>query len=234
MNLFKKLRQLFQSSPSDMPKDDVSNHQNTPSDTTNPNHLADFWLNQKTINDQKDFYLQPITTVIKQVLDEQDLYYEHRPPKADESRIHHLILSFGDDDGDDLACVFRINETNQLVSIFGILDEIVPQSYFAAAMAKIAYVNNSLGFGSIELDPNDGEVRVKIFMDAEFTIINTHSVMSHMHGVLGLTKIAKQLIDDVLTNDLYGYDLRPYLRLDGDDGNNADDTDQFTPTSTVQ
>lgn len=147
--------------------------------------------------DSSTDHSHPVTARIMAWLDTQNWHYEHRKPEHQE-RTHHLILSFTDNRS-DWTCVFRINESNQLIAIFGVLPDTVPPSHFAPMLMKIAYTNTSLSFGSIELDPSDGEVRTKISVDGEFSALSDKALGCYLQGVAGLTELAQRLYDDAMS-----------------------------------
>lgn len=144
---------------------------------------------------------QPITDRLMQYLERHSWHYEARSSDSSITpQVHHLIVLFSDTEH-HWTCVFRINEKSQLVSIFGILPEVVPHSHFAMMLMAIATANLSIPFGSIELDPTDGEVRAKVSLDAEFTPLSDNALGVHLQGVASLTELAQRLYDDVLYED---------------------------------
>lgn len=146
-----------------------------------------------------EVHLHPITTRIMTWLDDQAWTYEHKPPIG-ETRIHHLMLGFVDT-GQEWTCVFRINESNQLVSVFGVLEDMVPVSHYVSALMAIAKANLAISHGSIELDPSDGEVRAKMAFDGEFTKISDHALACHLQAVAGLTELARSVVMMVMADD---------------------------------
>lgn len=162
------------------------------------NKLKNLFKNKKNaISPPSTDNQAPVTTRIMAWLDSQGWQYEHRKPNIKNGRTHHLILNLTDQSL-DWTCVFRINENNQLIAIFGILPNTVPPSHFAPMMMKIAYANTSISFGSIELDPTDGEVRVRMSVDGEFGILSDKAISCYLQGVASLTEMAQHLYDEVM------------------------------------
>lgn len=154
--------------------------------------------NAQSITEHQSDTKQPITDHIIQYLKRHGWQYEARSNDGTITpQIHHLIILFSYTKY-QWSCVFRINETSQLVSIFGILPEVVPDSHFAMMLMAIAKANLSIPFGSIELDPTDGEVHTKVSLDAEFTPLSDNALGVHLQGVVSLTELAQRLYDDVL------------------------------------
>ncbi len=140
----------------------------------------------------------PITSQIMSWLDKQDWKYDHRTPS--EGNIHHIIMGFADREG-DWTCVFRINEENQLVTIFGILDNGIPVSHYTAMLMELAKINMGVSFGGIELDPTDGEVRAKVAFDVEFNSLTDKSLGCYLQAVAGLTEVARGIMHIVMMDD---------------------------------
>lgn len=164
-------------------------------------------------------------------LDAQGWKYEHRTPDA-KIHTHHIILNFTDNQS-DWTCVFRINENNQLVAIFGVLSETVPTSHYASMLAKITLANLNIAFGSIELDPSDGELRVKISIDAEFGTLSDKALGCYLQAIVGLVQIAQRLFDDAMAESEPSPIIHDYLN-DYNDLPQESDNGFFTPTHTAQ
>lgn len=166
--------------------------------------------------------------------DGQSWKYEHRPPEGD-LHIHHLIAGFTDNEH-DWTCVFRIHEQNDLVTIFGILDEVVPVSHYTAVMMAFAKANMTIGYGSLELDVSDGEVRAKLAFDGEFTTINDKSLGCYMQAVAGLTELARGIVQGVLIDDSPSQFAGDYLEVSDEIVAKVGDDKQsfFVPTQARQ
>ena len=171
----------------------------------------------------------PISLRIMGWLESQGWKYEHRPYESDDSiRVHHIILGFADHEH-EWTCVFRINEINRLVTIFGALDEPVPSSHFAPLVMAMMGANRNVSFGSIELDMGDGEVRAKVSFDAEFTSLSDHALSCHMQAVASLVELCRGLVQAVMSNDTPSQILTDYLPDD------ESEPEQFyQPTHTTQ
>ncbi len=176
----------------------------------------------------------PITSDIMAWLDKQNWHYEHRLPD-DEGRTHHLIMGFSDQEH-DWTCVFRINEENQLVVVFGVLDESVPVSHYTAMLMELSKVNMSISFGHIEFDPMDGEVRVKIAFDVEFNVLSDKSLGCYLQAVAGLTEVARGIMTLVLSDDKPSQFAGDYIDMGDEIKAVVDDEKRvfFLPTHTPQ
>lgn len=174
----------------------------------------------------------PVTQRVMTWLDTQDWRYEHKKSEHD-SRTHHLIMSFTDNSS-DWTCVFRINERTQMLSIYGILPDIIPLSHYAPMLTKIAYANLNIGFGNIELDPTDGEVRVKMSVDAEFSPLNDRALGCYLQGVASLTELAQKMFDEVMTELEPSPLVHDYLETPEYEADAQTDSDFFMPTQQAQ
>lgn len=175
----------------------------------------------------------PITCQIMTWLDKQDWKYEHRTPS--EGRTHHIIMGFTDREH-DWTCVFRINEENQLVTVFGILDNGIPVSHYTAMLMELAKVNMNISFGGIEFDPLDGEVRAKVSFDVEFNVLSDKALGCYLQAVAGLTEIARGIMMLVLVDDEPSQFAGDYIDMDDEVRAVIDDEKRtfFLPTHTAQ
>ena len=144
-------------------------------------------------------YLSSVTNTIEAWLNEQNWHYRRYDPHSDdEFRTHHLVTSFADTDF-EWNCLFRINEKNQLISIIGILIVDVPTSHYLNLFAKISEASANINFGSIEFDLRTGDIRTKMYLDAEFTHLNDRVLGTFMQGLAGLTQHAHSLYQDAIS-----------------------------------
>lgn len=218
MNPFKKLKQLLMGDTS-QPAPTSDEVQTNASSTNNPNKHRQ---HTKVVADIMAWF------------DEQSWKYEYRPPEND-LHTHHLIAGFTDNEH-DWTCVFRIHEQNDLVTIFGILDEVVPVSHYTAVLMAFAKVNMTVGYGSLELDVGDGEVRAKLAFDGEFTTINDKSLGCYMQAVAGLTELARGIVQGVLVDDSPSQFAGDYLEVSDEIVAKVGDDKQsfFVPTQARQ
>lgn len=224
--MFKKIKSLFKkSNPNTGAEKPTDKATDTPK-TAKPKQILTVPTTKLTS--------RPITRDIMTWLDKQDWKYNHRPPD-DGGHTHHLIMGFTDREN-DWTCVFRINEDNQLVSVFGILDDGVPVSYYTAMLMEIAKINMNISFGGIELDPADGEVRAKIAFDAEFTPLTDQLLACYLQVLAGLTKVAQGIMMLVLADDEPSQFAGDYMDTDDEIKTvvNNEKRTFFLPTHTAQ
>lgn len=213
MNVFKKLKKLLKSKSTEP----------QPADTPQENPVA-----------------QPSqsATLIEAILawlDKQEWKYEHRPPTDDSTSVHHIILGFVDQEH-EWTCVFRVQENNQLVTIFGVLEETLPVTHYTAALMAFAKNNMNISYGSLELDPSDGEVRTKLAFDGEFTCIDDKSLGCYLQAVAAMTELARNIISGVMADDSPSQFAGDYLEVSDEITAKVGDTKQtfFVPTQIQQ
>ncbi|MFC0820717.1 hypothetical protein [Moraxella marmotae] len=175
----------------------------------------------------------PITERLMAFLTAEQFLYEHRTSDdPSESQIQHLIVPFTDE-VHEWTCVFRINEHYQLLSIFGVLPQTVPHSHFAMALMAIAAANLNIIFGSIELDPTDGEMRAKVGLDVEFSHLDDRAITCYLQAVISLTEIAQKIFDDIISENKPSLVALDYLHY-GEPKDNPNDASYFEPTEQYQ
>ncbi|UYZ71141.1 hypothetical protein LP090_11775 [Moraxella bovis] len=224
--MFKKIKSLFKkSNPDTGAEKPIDKAKNTPK-TAKPKQILTAPTAKPTSH--------PITCDIMAWLDKQDWKYDHRPPD-DGGHTHHLIMGFTDREN-DWTCVFRINEDNQLVSAFGILDDSVPVSHYTAMLMEIAKMNMNVSFGGIEFDPTDGEVRAKIAFDVEFNPLTDKSLGCYLQALAGLTEVARGVMTLVLADDEPSQFAGDYVDVGDEIKAVVDDEKRtfFLPTHTAQ
>ena len=223
IKMFKKIKSLFKKSNMSSPQ--TTNPKNEEVDVEGLKNNANLPINQ-----QKNY---PITSQIMTWLDKQDWKYDHRTPSDGET--HHIVMGFSDREN-DWTCVFRINEGNQLVTVFGILENSVPVSHYTAMLMELAKVNLNVSFGGIEFDPTDGEVRAKVAFDVEFNALTDKSLGCYLQAVAGLTEVARNIMHIVLADDEPSQFAGDYIDV-GDEVRAVVDDEKrtfFLPTRTAQ
>lgn len=232
MKLLKKLKQLLNI---DAPQDDTAKPISTQTLTDTDNPMANVKPSPNTLEHL------PITSAIANWLDSHGWQLEHRPSDAygmmpsGVAQVHHLIVPFGDG-VDEWTCVFRINERTKLVSVFGVLTDVVPLSHYAPMMMAIAMANLGIPFGNLEMDPTDGEVRAKVSFDAEFTNLDDHTLDCYLQGVASLTELAQKLYHDVMNEQEPSPVVLDYLNAPFTSNDTHDETSGqfFEPTQQYQ
>lgn len=142
----------------------------------------------------------PITDRIAAYLTTKDWKFTHFPPKdSSKSSTHHLSLGMKSDDM-EWGYLFRINEDNQLLSVYGILPFSLSQEQISAGVALATQINYDLMIGNIEIDLRDGEVRFKNAIDTECIHLNEQVLDYLTQSVTAMTHVIYQLFYDLHHN----------------------------------
>lgn len=161
----------------------------------------------------------PIVDYLKTYLHNKQWHYTHyRPRKNDRQHSHHLSLRMRNKDL-DCGYLFRVQEKNSLLAVYGILPFLIPESHQSAAMLLITQINYDMIIGSLELDINDGEIRYKNAIDIEAIGINDDIIEHLLQSVVAMTTVAYEIFNDLLNTQDPSEDmsiLLSELRLQAD------------------
>lgn len=202
MRVVKKLKSLF------VKKDQQEHGEDSPSTAKHSKQSFESIDNPIKIPEK-----HPISSKIVSWAKKNDWKYEHRKPQDDDLQKHYVILGFADQEC-SWTCAFRVREDNHLVTIFGILDDNVPQSHYMPVLVELTKANLSINYGNIELDLSDGEVRAKFSFDAEFSLMSEQMLDCSFTAVLGLVKLASSIVKDALEDKTPSSSLEEYLSLE--------------------
>ncbi len=139
-----------------------------------------------------------IVDYLKRYLDNKQWHYTHyRPRKNDPQKSHHLSLRMRDK---KLGCgyLFRVQEKNALLAIYGVLPFMIPESHQNAAMLLITQINYDMLIGNLELDIRDGELRYKNAIDVEAVGINDATIEYLLQSVIAMTTVAYEIFGDLV------------------------------------
>ncbi len=159
-----------------------------------PSTPSDLRVGQQERNDT------PIVSVLKQYFNSKQWHYTHYRPKTNDSqKSHHLSLRVRHK---QLNCgyLFRVQEHNKLLAVYGILPFLIPESHQSAAMLLITQLNYDMLVGNLEMDINDGEIRYKNAIDVEAVGINDDIIEHLLQGVIAMTTVAHELLSNLLND----------------------------------
>ena len=142
-----------------------------------------------------------ITDSLKDYLDNQQWHYTQYPPKdADTQQTMHLSLRMRHK---DIECgyLFRIQERNGLLAVYGILPFLIPDTHQSAAMLLVSQINYDMIIGNLEMDVNDGEIRYKHAIDVEVVGINEPVIDHLLQSVVAMTTVAHDVFSDLLSTE---------------------------------
>ena len=96
--------------------------------------------------------------------------------------------------------LFRVQEDNKLLAIYGILPFLIPESHQSAALLLITQINYDMLIGNLEMDVNDGEIRYKNAIDVEAVGMSDDMLEHLLQAVVAMTTVAHELFGDLISN----------------------------------
>lgn len=172
-----------------------------------------------------------IVDYLKQYFNDKQWHYTHYRPKTNDSQqSHHLSLRMRNK---QLECgyLFRVQEKNNLLAVYGILPFLVPESHQNAAMLLITQINYDMLIGNLEMDVNDGEIRYKNAIDVEAVGIDDHILEHLLQSVIAMTTVAYEIFDDLINTQDPAEDMQTLLL---ELRQQSDSRTFFLPTQFVQ
>ncbi|MEZ7503196.1 YbjN domain-containing protein [Psychrobacter sp. Arc29] len=153
----------------------------------------------------------PIVDCLKQYFNDKQWHYTHYRPKTNDSQqSHHLSLRMRHKKI-DCGYLFRVQEKNKLLAIYGILPFLIPESHQSAALLLITQINYDMLIGNLEMDVNDGEIRYKNAIDIEAVGIDTEIIEHSLQSVVAMTTVASELFGDLINNQDPAEDMQTLL-----------------------
>ena len=147
----------------------------------------------------------PIINYLKQHFDEQQWHYNHYRPKSSDSdnndsqQSHYLSLRMRNKKL-DCGYLFRVQEHNNLLAVYGILPFLIPESHQTAAMLLITQINYDMLIGNLEMDINDGEIRYKNAIDVEAVGMDENTIEHLLQSVIAMTTVTYEIFSDLVNN----------------------------------
>ena len=148
-----------------------------------------------------------IINYLKQYFDEQQWHYNHYRPKSSDSdnnnndsqQSHYLSLRMRNKKL-DCGYLFRVQEHNNLLAVYGILPFLIPESHQSAAMLLITQINYDMLIGNLEMDINDGEIRYKNAIDVEAVGMDENTIEHLLQSVIAMTTVTYEIFSDLVNN----------------------------------
>lgn len=140
----------------------------------------------------------PIVDYLKDYFYKKQWHYTYYRPKSyDPQQSHHLSLRMKHKKL-DCGYLFRVQEKNALLAVYGILPFLIPESHQSAAMLLITQINYDMLIGNLEMDLNDGEIRFKNAIDIEAVALNDDIIEHLLQSVIAMTTVAHEVFNDLL------------------------------------
>ena len=153
----------------------------------------------------------PIVDYLKQYFDNKEWHYTYyRPKSSDSQQSHHLSLRMRNKQI-DCGYLFRVQENNSLLAVYGILPFLIPESHQSAAMLLITQINYDMLIGNLEMDINDGEIRYKNAIDVESVGIDDHITEHLLQSVIAMTTVTYEIFSDLINTEEPAEDMPTLL-----------------------
>ncbi|MBD7946953.1 YbjN domain-containing protein [Psychrobacter communis] len=170
----------------------------------------DSMTQQNALNDT------PIVNYLKQYFDEQQWHYNHYRPKSSDSdnndsqQSHYLSFRMRNKKL-DCGYLFRVQEHNNLLAVYGILPFLIPESHQSAAMLLITQINYDMLIGNLEMDINDGEIRYKNAIDVEAVGMDESTIEHLLQSVIAMTTVTYEIFSELVNNQNPATELQELL-----------------------
>jgi len=153
----------------------------------------------------------PIVDCLKHYFNDKQWHYTHYRPKINDSqKSHHLSLRMRHK---QINCgyLFRVQEKNKLLAVYGILPFLILETHQSAAMLLITQINYDMLVGNLEMDVNDGEIRYKNAIDVEAVGIDNEIIEHLLQSVVAMTTVANELFGNLVNNQDPAEDMQTLL-----------------------
>ena len=176
---------------------DAINAINTPIDVDTNAGIGEDFDNSAELKSENDI---PIVDFLKQYFDDKDWPYNYYQPKIrDSQKSHYLSLRMRDKQL-DCGYLFRVQERNKLLAVYGILPFLIPESHQSAAMLLITQINYDMMIGNLEMDVDDGEIRYKNAIDIEAVGLDDDILEHLLQSIIAMTTVAYEIFSDLVNN----------------------------------
>ncbi|WP_457857474.1 YbjN domain-containing protein [Psychrobacter pulmonis] len=158
----------------------------------------------------------PIVNYLKQYFDDQQWHYNHYRPKSsvsdnnDSQQSHYLSFRMRNKNL-DCGYLFRVQEHNNLLAVYGILPFLIPESHQSAAMLLITQINYDMLIGNLEMDINDGEIRYKNAIDVEAVGMDESTIDHLLQSVIAMTTVTYEIFSELVNNQNPATELQELL-----------------------
>ena len=153
--------------------------------------------NSAELKSEKDI---PIVDFLKQYFEDKEWPYNYYQPKIrDSQKSHYLSLRMRNKQL-DCGYLFRVQERNKLLAVYGILPFLIPESHQSAAMLLITQINYDMMIGNLEMDVDDGEIRYKNAIDIEAVGLDDDILEHLLQSIIAMTTVAYEIFSDLVNN----------------------------------
>ena len=153
----------------------------------------------------------PIVDYLKQYFDDKEWHYNHYQPKIRDSQKSHYLSLRMRNKRLDCGYLFRVQERNKLLAVYGILPFLIPESHQSAAMLLMTQINYDMVIGNLEMDVNDGEIRYKNAIDIEAVGLDDDILEHLLQSIIAMTTVAHEIFSDLVNNQYPAEELSDLL-----------------------
>ena len=153
----------------------------------------------------------PIVDYLKQYFDDKEWHYNHYQPKIRDSQKSHYLSLRMRNKRLDCGYLFRVQERNKLLAVYGILPFLIPESHQSAAMLLMTQINYDMVIGNLEMDVNDGEIRYKNAIDIEAVGLDDDILEHLLQSIVAMTTVAHEIFSDLVNNQYPAEELSDLL-----------------------
>ena len=176
---------------------DNDNDMNEPIELDTDAAIGEYFDNSAEQKSESDI---PIVDFLEQYFNDKDWPYNYYQPKIrDSQKSHYLSLRMRDKQL-DCGYLFRVQEKNKLLAVYGILPFLIPDSHQSAAMLLITQINYDMMIGNLEMDVDDGEIRYKNAIDIEAVGLDDDILEHLLQSIIAMTTVAYEIFSDLVNN----------------------------------
>jgi hypothetical protein len=153
----------------------------------------------------------PIIDYLKLYFRSKHWHYTHYKPRiSDAEQSHYLSLRMRNRKI-DCGYLFRVQEKERLLAVYGILPFLIPESHQSAAMLLMTQLNYDMVVGNLEMDVSDGEMRYKNALDVEVLGLDDDIIEHLLQSVVAMTTVAYEVFSDLLNTQEPSEDMPTLL-----------------------
>lgn len=153
----------------------------------------------------------PIIDYLKLYFRSKHWHYTHYKPRiSDAEQSHYLSLRMRNRKI-DCGYLFRVQEKERLLAVYGILPFLIPESHQSAAMLLMTQLNYDMVVGNLEMDVSDGEIRYKNALDVEVLGLDDDIIEHLLQSVVAMTTVAYEVFSDLLNTQEPSEDMPTLL-----------------------
>lgn len=153
----------------------------------------------------------PIIDYLKLYFGSKHWHYTHYKPRISDAQQSHYLSLRMRNRKIDCGYLFRVQEKERLLAVYGILPFLIPESHQSAAMLLMTQINYDMVVGNLEMDVSDGEIRYKNALDVEVLGLDDDIIEHLLQSVVAMTTVAYEVFSDLLNTQEPSEDMPTLL-----------------------